>query len=176
MHMVHNTYIIACNKMAMIGGYNFVRVWPCIKEYNQTIIVLEGGEWMSRNLGALLIKFIVIGLVSVIILPIFGRFTSGQAILIALVLTLVGYFLGDLSILPRLSRSADITAILIDAVTAIVIIGVADFAFNGFITLNAAGWVLFLALLAVEEWFFHRYLTPTPTPAPVTGEPGEQQE
>ncbi|MEG3070406.1 MAG: DUF2512 family protein [Candidatus Syntrophopropionicum ammoniitolerans] len=120
---------------------------------------------MSRNLGALLIKFIVIGLVSVIILPIFGRFTSGQAILIALVLTLVGYFLGDLSILPRLSRSADITAILIDAVTAIVIIGVADFAFNGFITLNAAGWVLFLALLAVEEWFFHRYLTPTPTPA-----------
>ncbi len=129
---------------------------------------------MNRHLTALVIKFIVIGLVSVIILPIFGRFTSGQAVLIALVLTLVGYFLGDLAILSRLPRNADITAVAIDIVTTVLIIGVADWAINGVITLRAAGWILFLVLLVVEEWFFHKNLTPTPVPA--STEPGKQQD
>ncbi|MFX4261578.1 hypothetical protein ACOBQJ_05185 [Pelotomaculum propionicicum] len=41
-----------------------------------------------------------------------------------------------------------------------------------FITLDATGWVLALALLAVGEWFFHRYLAASPVW--VTGEPGEK--
>ncbi|HHU75753.1 MAG TPA: DUF2512 family protein [Firmicutes bacterium] len=125
---------------------------------------------MEKSWTALVIKLIVIGLAGIIILPLFGQFTTGQAALTALVLTLIGYFLGDLTILPRLSRNADISAILIDAVTAILVVGVADWAINGAITLRAGGWVLFLAILAIEEWFFHKNLTPTPTPA--GGEPG----
>lgn len=124
---------------------------------------------MNKHLTALVIKFIVIGLVSVIILPIFGRFTSGQAILTALVLTLIAYFFGDLGILPRYGN---VTAVIVDVITAALVIGVADWAVNGFITLNATGWVLALALLAVGEWFFHRYLSASPVR--VTGEPGEK--
>lgn len=124
---------------------------------------------MNKHLTALVIKFIVIGLVSVIILPIFGRFSSGQAVLTALVLTLIAYLFGDLGVLPRYGN---VTAVIVDAITAALVIGVADWAVNGVITLNAAGWVLALALLAVGEWFFHRYLAAAPVR--VTGEPGEQ--
>lgn len=124
---------------------------------------------MNKHLTALVIKFIVIGLVSVIILPIFGRFTSGQAVMAALVLTLIAYFFGDLGILPRYGN---VTAVIVDVITAALVIGVADWAVNGAITLNAAGWVLALALLAVGEWFFHRYLAAAPVP--VTGAPGEK--
>lgn len=120
---------------------------------------------MDRSWTALAIKLIVVGLAGIIILPLFGLFTTGQAALTALILTLIGYFLGDLTILPRLSRNADVTAVLIDAVTAILVIGVADWAINGAITLRAGGWILFLAVLAIEEWFFHKNLAPTPTPA-----------
>lgn len=125
---------------------------------------------MNKHLTALVIKFIVIGLVSVIILPVFGRFTSGQAILTALVLTLVAYFFGDLGILPRYGN---VTAVIVDVITAALVIGVADWAVNGFITLNATGWVLALALLAVGEWFFHRYLSASPVR--VTSDPGSEK-
>jgi hypothetical protein len=125
---------------------------------------------MNKHLTALVIKFIVIGLVSVIILPIFGRFTSGQAILTALVLTLIAYFFGDLGILPRYGN---VTAVIVDVITAALVIGVADWAVNGFITLNATGWILALALLAVGEWFFHRYLSASPVG--VTGDPGGEK-
>ena len=55
---------------------------------------------MNKHLTSLLIKFIMIGLISVIILPLFAQISSGQAILIAVVLTAVAYLLGDLMILP----------------------------------------------------------------------------
>ena len=124
---------------------------------------------MNKHLTALVIKFIVIGLVSVIILPIFGRFSSGQAVLTALVLTLIAYLFGDLGVLPRYGN---VTAVIVDAITAALVIGVADWTFNGVITLNATGWVLALVLLAVGEWFFHRYLAAAPLQ--VGGEPGEK--
>ncbi len=124
---------------------------------------------MNKHLTALVIKFIVIGLISVIILPVFGRFTSGQAVMTALVLTLIAYYFGDLGILPRYGN---VTAVIVDAITAALVIGVADWTVNGVITLNATGWILALALLAVAEWFFHRYLAAAPVP--VTGETGEK--
>jgi hypothetical protein len=125
---------------------------------------------MNKHLTALVIKFIVIGLVSVIILPMFGSFTSGQAVLTALVLTLVAYFFGDLFIL---SSYGNVTAVIVDVITAALVIGVADLAVNGIITLNAAGWILALALLAVGEWFFHKYMAVSPVR--VTDDPGDSE-
>ena len=55
---------------------------------------------MNKHLTSLLVKFIMIGLISVIILPLFAQISSGQAILIAVVLTVVAYLLGDLMVLP----------------------------------------------------------------------------
>ncbi len=123
---------------------------------------------MNKHITALVIKFIIIGLVSVIVLPMFGRFTSGQAVLTAFVLTMVAYFFGDLYIFRNYGN---ITAVIADTIVAAVVIGLADWAVNGLITLNATGWVLVLALLAVGEWFFHRYLAASPVR--VTGNPDD---
>ncbi len=114
---------------------------------------------MNKHTTALIVKFVVIGLVSVVLLPIFSRLTSGQAILTAIVLTLAAYLFGDLGILPRYGN---ITAIVADAVIAALIIGLADWTVNGAITLSPLGWILTLGALAVGEWFFHRYLQADP--------------
>ncbi len=116
----------------------------------------------KQQITALVIKFVIIGVISVIILPMFARITSGQALITALVLTLVAYFAGDIGILPRYGN---VTATVANVIIAAVVIGVADWGINGIITLNVTGWVLVLALIAIGEWFFHRYLKTTPVPA-----------
>ena len=114
---------------------------------------------MNKQTNALIIKFIMFGLISVVLLPIFSRLTTGQALLTAVVLTLVAYFLGDLGILPRYGN---VTATAADAVIAALVIGLADWTVNGAITLTPLGWILVLGALAAGEWFFHRYLQATP--------------
>lgn len=123
---------------------------------------------MNKHVTALVIKFVVIGLITVILLPIFGRFTSGQAVLTALVLTLVAYFFGDLGILPRYGN---VTATIVNVITAALVIGIADWVVNGVISLSPAGWILSLALLAIGEWFFHGYLARSPVR--VANNPGD---
>ncbi|HHU86651.1 MAG: DUF2512 family protein [Pelotomaculaceae bacterium] len=114
---------------------------------------------MNKHLTSLLVKFIMIGLISVIILPLFAQISSGQAILIAVVLTVVAYLLGDLMVLPRYGNT---TATVLDVVLAAVVIGLSDWMINGFVTLTPAGWVLFLGVLAIGEWLFHKYLKTSP--------------
>jgi len=101
----------------------------------------------------------MIGLISVIILPLFAQISSGQAILIAVVLTVAAYLLGDLMVLPRYGNT---TATVLDVVLAAVVIGLSDWMINGFVTLTPAGWVLFLGVLAIGEWLFHKYLKTSP--------------
>lgn len=114
---------------------------------------------MNKHTTALIIKFILISLVFAVLLPIFGQFTIGQAISTALVLTLISYLLGDLGILPR---TDNMTAVISDAIIAAIVIAIADWTVNGIITLNPIGWILTLGLLAVGEWFFHKYIHETP--------------
>lgn len=122
---------------------------------------------MNRQATALIIKFVIIGLILVILLPIFSQITTGQAILIALVLTLVAYFAGDLGILPRYGN---VTATVSDAILAALVIGLADWIINAAITLTPIGWVLTLGALATGEFFFHRYLIAMPAPLKNEGE------
>jgi hypothetical protein len=114
---------------------------------------------VNKHLTSLLVKFIMIGLISVIILPLFAQISSGQAILIAVVLTVAAYLLGDLMVLPRYGNT---TATVLDVVLAAVVIGLSDWMINGFVTLTPAGWVLFLGVLAIGEWLFHKYLKTSP--------------
>jgi predicted ABC-type exoprotein transport system permease subunit len=114
---------------------------------------------VNKHLTSLLVKFIMIGLISVIILPLFAQISSGQAILIAVVLTVVAYLLGDRMVLPRYGNT---TATVLDVVLAAVVIGLSDWMINGFVTLTPAGWVLFLGVLAIGEWLFHKYLKTSP--------------
>jgi energy-coupling factor transport system permease protein len=74
---------------------------------------------VNKHLTSLLVKFIMIGLISVIILPLFAQISSGQAILIAVVLTVVAYLLGDLMVLPRYGNT---TATVLDVVLAAVVL------------------------------------------------------
>lgn len=114
---------------------------------------------MNKTLRALVLKLVAIGLTLVVLMPIFGRLTSGQALITALVLTVFAYVFGDLQILPRFGN---VVATIVDAVTAALVIGAADWIVNGAITLTPTGWVLILGILSVAEWFFHRYLNLAP--------------
>jgi hypothetical protein len=70
-----------------------------------------------------------------------------------------GELLGDLMVLPRYGNT---TATVLDVVLAAVVIGLSDWMINGFVTLTPAGWVLFLGVLAIGEWLFHKYLKTSP--------------
>ena len=117
---------------------------------------------MNKHFTFLVVKFLMVGLISVRILPLFAQIISAQAILIAVVLTALNYLLGDLLVLPRYGNT---TATILNAVLAAVVIGLADRMINGIMTLTPAGWILFLGILAIGEWFFHRYIKTSPVPA-----------
>jgi hypothetical protein len=117
----------------------------------------EGGKIMlfSRHVTALLIKFIMLAIISVVLLPIFSRITATQAFVISVVLTLVAYAAGDLWILHRYGN---ISATIADVIMAALVIGIADQIINSAMTITAAGWIIILALIAFGEWYFHKYL------------------
>jgi hypothetical protein len=55
---------------------------------------------MVKHFTPLLIKLIIIGLASIILLPIFSRINTVQALITAIILTIFSYIFGDLWILP----------------------------------------------------------------------------
>jgi len=120
---------------------------------------------LGRHGSALLIKVIMIAIISVVLLPIFSQITATQAFVIALILTLVAYIIGDLWVLHRYGN---FMATVGDVVMAALVIGIADLILHNTMTITAAGWVIILALVAFGEWFFHKYLV---IPMAVRNEP-----
>lgn len=116
---------------------------------------------VSKHVTSFLTKLIIIGLISVIVLPNFSLLTINNSLLIALVLAVIAYAAGDLFILPAYGN---VTATIADVVLAAVVIYAADLIIHGAMTLSALGWVLALGVIALGEWFFHRYLKITPEP------------
>lgn len=113
----------------------------------------------SKHFTNLFAKFAIIVLINLIILANLSRLNNVQAILTALAITVIVY-IGDLFILPVFGIVfTTITDLLISAV----VISVADRIVNGFITIAAWGWILTLAALFLEEWYYHRYLESTST-------------
>lgn len=109
----------------------------------------------SRHATALLIKFIMIAIISIVLLPLFSQINATQAFVIALVLTIVAYFVGDLWILHRYGN---ISATISDVVIAALVIGIADQILHNTMTITATGWIVVLALIGFGEWYFHKYL------------------
>lgn len=109
----------------------------------------------GRHVTALLIKFVMVAIISIVLLPIFSQITAGQAFGIALVLTLVAYLAGDLWILHRYGNAV---ATVADVFMAALVIGVTDLMLHNAITITATGWIIVLALIAFGEWYFHKYL------------------
>lgn len=109
----------------------------------------------GRHVTALLIKFIMLAIISIVLLPIFSQITATQAFVIALILTFAAYLVLDLWILHRYGNSM---ATVGDVVMAALVIGIADQILHSTITITAAGWLIILALIAFGEWYFHKYL------------------
>ncbi|WP_134217755.1 DUF2512 family protein [Pelotomaculum sp. FP] len=109
----------------------------------------------SRHVTALLIKFVMIAIISIVLLPLFSQITAIQAFVIALVLTIVAYLAGDLWILHRYGN---VYTTIADVVMAALVIGIADQILHYTMTITAAGWIITLALIAFGEWYFHKYL------------------
>ena len=125
------------------------------RKHNKNI--RKGGKMMifGRHVTALLIKFAMVAIISIVLLPIFSQITAIQAFVIGLVLTIAAYLIGDLWILHRYGNGI---AIVGDVVMAALVIGLADQILHNAITITAAGWVITLALIAFGEWYFHKYL------------------
>lgn len=116
---------------------------------------------VNKHITNFLAKLVVVGLISIIVLPNFSALNTNQSLITALVLSIIAYALGDLFVLPAYGN---ITATIGDIILAAVVFYAADLMVNGAITLSAAGWLLALGGIALGEWFLHRYLKLSPVP------------
>ncbi len=108
-----------------------------------------------RHLKALLIKFVMSLAVVWIVLGGFYNIDFGHVLTLSIVLTIVSYILGDLFLLARFENWG---ATISDFILAFAVIWLysVNFIAEDFPLLTAAG--LTSLLLAVGEWFFHKYM------------------
>ncbi len=113
-----------------------------------------------KNLTNLILKAAVIGILLVLLIPIFGRSTWSQTLITALVLVILSYVIGDLWILPKFGNVA---AVIADFGIYVLGIWAMVEALPQFILTASGYWVIALALTAAE-WFFHQYFKATKAP------------
>jgi hypothetical protein len=115
-----------------------------------------------NHMQNLLIKFIMIGALSVIFLSLIQTpaLPFSSALIIALIITGVLYVTGDLFILPKYGNYAAAGG---DALMAVLILWIANF----FIIQELSPVTVAVTALAIGagEWFFHRYLKAEPAQA-----------
>lgn len=109
-----------------------------------------------KHVTALVIKYVMIGAITAILLPLMAPVTVGQALLMALLITIVAYLLGDLMVLVNMGNPS---ATVSDGVIAALLIWLSSAVF-----LVAIPWwaiIVTAAVIAAGEWFFHQYLSRT---------------
>ncbi|MEW6523787.1 MAG: DUF2512 family protein [Bacillota bacterium] len=107
-----------------------------------------------RHVQALLVKYLMVGSILAIVLPVLGPATFGQGFAVALVVTAGSYIVGDLIVFPEFGN---ILAAVFDSALVLALIWVSQLLVPGFITTFGAMAVA-AALVGIAEWFFHRYL------------------
>ncbi len=107
-----------------------------------------------RHLTALVIKFLMIGLVCLIALPFLANVTAVQAIGLAVALTVIAYILGDLLVLPNFGNWA---ATVVNAVLAFLTLWAAQFVV-GTLTISFTAAAVTAVIIGVGEFFFHTWL------------------
>jgi hypothetical protein len=106
-----------------------------------------------RVLTQLIIKFLMVGIITVLVLPAVAAVTFGQALWAALIVTLIAYVLGDVGVLPRGGNAA---AVFVDFVLATLIFWALPMVMPvaiGFGPARVTG-----GAVAVGEILFHMYL------------------
>lgn len=107
-----------------------------------------------RHVTAMIIKFLMLGLVCLIALPLLATVTAVQAIGLAVALTVIAYVIGDLLILPTFGNW---TAVVSDIVLAFLVLWGANYVVR---TLAVGFWAAAITavIIGVGEYFFHTWL------------------
>lgn len=114
-----------------------------------------------EHIKALGMKFVMLAVVLGIILAAIFNFGFWDSMLVALVLTVVAYLLGDLMVFRGSADPADqnkrnMIATIGDAVLAFTVIWLMGMALGGESILIAS--IISAVVIAGGEWFFHKYL------------------
>jgi uncharacterized membrane protein YcaP (DUF421 family) len=113
-----------------------------------------------KNLVNLVIKLAFTYLVLFIMIPMLGKGTWTQTIVLGLVLGLLSYILGDMWILPKFGT---IAAVIADLGLSALVIWLMMKGLPHFVLTSGGVWAI-AAVLAIGEWLFHRYLLATKAP------------
>lgn len=107
-----------------------------------------------KHIGALLLKFVLTSVILEIFLLAFTNLNYGSIFTIAVTITVLSYFIGDIAILPRTDNMiATIADVGLSFVTLLLFNMIYTGAVIPFYT------ALFASLvLGLGEWFFHRFM------------------
>jgi uncharacterized membrane protein len=115
-----------------------------------------------RTIMALLFKLVATFIASWVAFNLVDLNTIGMISIVAVIGTVLNYLLGDLVILPS---TGNITASIGDGVLGAAVAYVVDlFSYN--FNASATGLIIFAAIIAVAEYFFHIYLVKDEKVAP----------
>ncbi|MEL4105273.1 DUF2512 family protein [Oscillospiraceae bacterium WX1] len=107
-----------------------------------------------KHLVAILFKFVIVLVLLEILLNLMTALTVGQIFMISLAVTVVGYIIVDLLIL---SHSNNMVATLCNAVLSFLTIYSFNF-WSRYPSFSIGAAIFSAIILAVGDWFFHRYL------------------
>jgi Protein of unknown function (DUF2512). len=108
-----------------------------------------------KHVIAVIIKFVMASVILEIVLSFLTVLTFGQILMISLAVTAVSYIIGDLLVL---SFSNNTVATLADALLAFAVIFLFNYRYGiGIISYTNA--IIASVVLAVGEWFFHKYVS-----------------
>lgn len=106
-----------------------------------------------KQVTAMVIKYVMIAAISAILLPLMSTVTVAQALVIALLITLAAYLVGDLLVLVNMGN---LSATVGDGVIAALVVWLSTLIF----LVSIPWWAIIItgAAVAAGEWFFHQYL------------------
>ena len=113
-----------------------------------------------KNSLNFIIKLAFIYLMLFLLIPIFGKSTWTQTMISGLILAVLAYIIGNLWLLPKYGN---LVAVLADFGLAALVIWLMMNGLPQFVLTVTGVWVIAL-VLALGEWFFHKYLLATHAP------------
>ena len=117
---------------------------------------------MNKTATALVVKFVMTFVLAALLFTVLDRNALVWSTAVAVAGTILNYFLGDLYVLPKFGN---LTASVGDGILAILVAYIVDLAVLDFRT-TVTSLILFGALVAVGEYFFHQYLLRSEKVAP----------
>lgn len=116
-----------------------------------------------KHLKALIIKFVMSAVVLGIVLTGIYNYNFSESMLISLVLTVVAYALGDLLVYRNAADDSDYkkrntVATISDLILSFLVIWIMGASLLGNTSTIIQGSIISAIVIALGEWFFHKYL------------------